>query len=80
MRKVHKVDANQKEIVDTLRQLGAGVLVLSGVGDGAPDIAAGFPGGCFDENALAVTLCQLSLCYYLRTIWMTHLCCQKTSI
>lgn len=42
MRKIHKVDANQKEIVEALRQLGAGVLVLSGVGDGAPDLAVGF--------------------------------------
>jgi len=37
-----KVDANQKEIVDGLRQVGASVVSLADVGKGTPDILVGF--------------------------------------
>ena len=40
-----RVDANQREIVETLRRLGLSVLHLHTVGMGAPDIAVGY-GGC----------------------------------
>ena len=40
----HRADSNQKEIVDTLRSIGASVLVLSQVGGGAPDLLVGFRG------------------------------------
>lgn len=43
-----RVDANQKEIVSILRQLGASVLMLHKVGFGCPDILVGFNG----KNAL----------------------------
>ena len=39
-----KVDANQAEIVSALRAVGASVLVLSRVGQGCADLAAGFRG------------------------------------
>ena len=39
-----KVDANQAEIVNMLRDIGASVLVLSRVGQGCPDLAVGFRG------------------------------------
>ena len=39
-----RTDANQTQIVKTLRKLGASVLVLSGVGHGCPDILAGYRG------------------------------------
>ena len=44
MRKYGRTDANQKEIVDGLRQIGASVQSLSAVGDGCPDILVGFAG------------------------------------
>ena len=47
MRWAAKVDANQAEIVDALRQAGASVLVLSRVGQGCPDLAVGFRGKTF---------------------------------
>jgi len=37
-----RVDVNQKEIVQALRQLGATVTDLSGVGQGCPDLLVGF--------------------------------------
>ena len=39
-----RTDANQREIVRVLRQLGATVCDLSGVGKGCPDILVGFRG------------------------------------
>ena len=41
MRKHGKSDANQAVIVKALRQAGCSVLVMSGQGRGAPDIAVG---------------------------------------
>lgn len=38
MRRAAKTDANQAEIVATLRKAGCGVLDLSGVGNGCPDL------------------------------------------
>lgn len=37
-------DANQKAVVNALLSIGASVLVLSDVGDGCPDLLAGFRG------------------------------------
>lgn len=43
MSRVHgKVDANQKEIVQGLRMLGASVLSLADIGKGCPDLLVGF--------------------------------------
>lgn len=39
-----RVDANQNEIVDTFRQLGISVLILSEVGKGCPDLCLGYAG------------------------------------
>jgi hypothetical protein len=39
-----KVDANQKEIVAALRQMGATVWITSDCGHGAPDIICGYSG------------------------------------
>lgn len=39
-----RTDANQTEIVDTLRSVGATVQILSAVGDGCPDLLVGFRG------------------------------------
>lgn len=39
-----RVDANQREIVNALRDQGLSVLVMSTLGKGAPDIAVGFKG------------------------------------
>lgn len=39
-----RVDANQREIVKTLRSLGGTVLILSEVGKGCPDICLGYRG------------------------------------
>ena len=44
MRYKGKVDANQKQIVSHLRQIGASVLILSSVGSGCPDILVGYRG------------------------------------
>ena len=44
MRKRYGVDANQAAIVRALEAFGATVLVLAGVGDGAPDLLVGFRG------------------------------------
>ena len=40
----HKSDDNQREIVQALRESGASVLVLSGVGRGCPDLLVGHHG------------------------------------
>ena len=42
MRTAAKVDANQPEIVQALRDIGATVQILSAVGKGCPDILVGF--------------------------------------
>ncbi len=39
-----RTDANQREIVDTFRQLGATVQILSDVGKGCPDLVVGIHG------------------------------------
>jgi len=44
MRWAAKSDANQQEIVNALRQVGASVLVLSRVGQGCADLACGIRG------------------------------------
>ncbi len=44
MRHIARVDANQAEIVDALRKVGATVQLLHQVGAGCPDILAGFRG------------------------------------
>lgn len=44
MRRSAKVDANQAAIVRRLRQLGASVVDLSGVGGGCPDLLVGARG------------------------------------
>ena len=42
--RAHKVDANQKEIVETLRRLGCSVAITSASGEGFPDIVVGYKG------------------------------------
>ena len=44
MRRAAKVDANQAEIVQALRQIGATVQSLAAVGNGCPDLLVGFRG------------------------------------
>lgn len=44
MRRAAKVDRNQAEIVAALRQIGATVQPLHAVGQGCPDLLAGFRG------------------------------------
>lgn len=44
MRRAAKVDANQTEIVQALRQIGATVQSLAAVGNGCPDLLVGFRG------------------------------------
>jgi Holliday junction resolvase len=44
MRRAAKVDANQAEIVAALRAVGATVTPLHAVGQGCPDILAGYGG------------------------------------
>lgn len=39
-----RIDKNQHEIVNALKQIGATVLLLSNVGKGCPDICVGFRG------------------------------------
>lgn len=41
-RRAAKVDANQAEVVDALRRIGASVQTLHAVGMGCPDILVGF--------------------------------------
>lgn len=42
MRRAAKVDANQSEIVDALRRVGASVQPLHAVGAGVPDLLVGY--------------------------------------
>lgn len=44
MRRAAKVDANQTEIVNQLRQVGATVQSIAAIGKGAPDLLVGFQG------------------------------------
>ena len=44
MRRAARVDANQAEIVEALRQVGASVQLLHRVGGGCPDILVGYRG------------------------------------
>lgn len=44
MRRAARTDRNQAEIVEALRKLGASVEVLSGRGDGVPDLLVGHEG------------------------------------
>lgn len=44
MRTKARTDANQTEIVNALRAVGASVEILSGVGKGCPDILCGYKG------------------------------------
>ena len=47
MRRAAKTDANQRQIVTALREIGASVQSLAGVANGCPDIAVGFRGRTF---------------------------------
>lgn len=44
MRRAAKVDANQTEIVEALRKIGASVQPLHAVGQGCPDLLVGWRG------------------------------------
>jgi Holliday junction resolvase len=44
MNYTRRVDANQREIVDALKEAGASVCDLSGCGKGVPDILIGYNG------------------------------------
>lgn len=44
MRLRGRTDHNQSRVAKMLRRAGASVLVMSGLGDGAPDLAVGFRG------------------------------------
>ena len=44
MRKQGRIDTNQREIMQALRDIGASVEVLSGVGHGCPDLLVGYQG------------------------------------
>ena len=47
MRRAAKVDRNQSEIVQALRQIGCSVQPLHAVGAGCPDLAVGWQGRTF---------------------------------
>jgi hypothetical protein len=47
MRHAAKIDANQPEIVNALRDVGATVLPMHSLGHGAPDLAVGWQGRCY---------------------------------
>lgn len=44
MRKVARIDANQRQIIQALRQAGATVQPIHQIGDGCPDLLVGFRG------------------------------------
>ncbi len=44
MRRAARIDANQNEIVQALRDVGASVAITSALGSGFPDIVAGYRG------------------------------------
>ena len=47
MRRYPRLDANQPEIVDALRKVGASVQSLASVGSGVPDLLVGYRGAWF---------------------------------
>lgn len=47
MRRIARVDANQKEIVAEFKRLGCSVLHLHQVGSGCPDLCIGYNGKTF---------------------------------
>ena len=47
MRRAARVDGNQPEIVDALRQIGASVATCHAVGQGFPDICVGWQGNTY---------------------------------
>lgn len=47
MRRAARTDANQTDIVDALRKVGASVAITSAVGDGFPDLVVGHRGRNF---------------------------------
>ena len=44
MRRIARVDANQREVVAALRAAGASVQLLHAVGEGCPDLLVGYKG------------------------------------
>ena len=44
MRRAAKVDANQEQVVEALRAVGASVQTLAAVGKGVPDLLVGYQG------------------------------------
>lgn len=42
MRRAAKIDRNQPEVVEKLREIGASVQILSAVGKGCPDLLVGY--------------------------------------
>ena len=44
MRRAAKIDANQEQVVQALRAIGATVQSLAGVGKGVPDLLVGYQG------------------------------------
>lgn len=54
MRRAAKVDGNQTAIVNALRQLGCGVLDLSAVGKGCPDLLVHCPTYPFQTRLMEV--------------------------
>ena len=44
MRRAAKVDANQRQVVEALRDEGASVQLLHAVGEGCPDLLVGYKG------------------------------------
>ena len=72
MRKYAKRDANHSEIVNALRGIGASVLDLADVGNGAPDIAVGLRGETFFLEIKTATgrMTQDEMCFM--TEWRGH--------
>ena len=54
MRRAAKVDANQGDIVRALRSVGCGVLDLSAVGKGCPDLLVVWPTAPFRQELFEV--------------------------
>ena len=44
MRRAAKIDANQEQIVEALRAVGASVQTLAAIGKGVPDLLVGYQG------------------------------------
>ena len=79
VRYANRVDANQKALVELWRRMGASVLILSGVGQGCPDVLLGYNG----LNALveikdgAKAKSQQKLTTFeteFHTAWRGHIC------